>query len=98
MQMERFGADKILNTERGTYTDEDIYALISKDEERTEAVNAKIKTDDKYNLATAFEYEYDDFSRRRQVIQYILISDLYSLTFIFQIDYSKKSSNSSFID
>ncbi len=48
MQMERFGADKILNTERGTYTDKDIYTLISKDEERTEAVNTKIKTNDKY--------------------------------------------------
>jgi len=52
MQMVRFGADQILNTKGGTYTDEDIDALISKGEERTEAMNAKIKTDAQHNLAT----------------------------------------------
>ena len=50
--MVRFGADQILNAKGGTYTDEDIDALIAKGEERTESMNAKIKTDAQHNLAT----------------------------------------------
>merc|ERR1719215_2310793 len=52
MHMVRFGADQILNSKGGTYTDEDIDALIAKGEERTESINAKIKTDAQHNLAT----------------------------------------------
>ena len=52
MHMVRFGADQILNAKGGTYTDEDIDALIAKGEEKTESMNTKIKTDAQHNLAT----------------------------------------------
>ncbi|CAB9526219.1 remodeling complex ATPase chain [Seminavis robusta] len=51
MKMVRFGADQILSGKGGTYTDEDIDALISRGEERTEAMQAKLQTDAKHNLA-----------------------------------------------
>lgn len=51
MRMVRFGADQILSGKGGTYTDDDIDALIAKGEERTEAINAKFQTDAQHNLA-----------------------------------------------
>ena len=42
MKMVRFGADQILNTKGGTYTDEDLDALIAKGEERIEKLPQKI--------------------------------------------------------
>lgn len=51
MKMVRFGADQILSGKGGTYTDEDIDALIAKGEERTESMQAKLQTDAKHNLA-----------------------------------------------
>jgi SWI/SNF-related matrix-associated actin-dependent regulator of chromatin subfamily A member 5 len=51
MKMVRFGADQILNCKGGTYTDEDIDALIARGEERTIAMQAKLQTDVKHNLA-----------------------------------------------
>jgi len=51
MKMVRFGADQILSGKGGTYSDEDIDALIAKGEERTEAMQAKLQTDAKHNLA-----------------------------------------------
>ena len=51
MKMVRFGADQILNCKGGTYTDEDIDALIAKGEERTNAMQAKLQTNAQHNLA-----------------------------------------------
>lgn len=51
MKMVRFGADQILSGKGGTYTDEDIDALIAKGEERTTEMQAKLQTDVKHNLA-----------------------------------------------
>jgi SWI/SNF-related matrix-associated actin-dependent regulator of chromatin subfamily A member 5 len=51
MKMVRFGADQILNKKGGTYTDEDIDALIAKGEEKTSDIQAKLQTDVKHNLA-----------------------------------------------
>ena len=51
MHMVRFGADQILSGKGGTYTDEDIDALIARGEEKTSAANAKLETDAKHNLA-----------------------------------------------
>jgi len=52
MKMVKFGADQILNGKGGSYTDEDIDALIAKGEEKTTAMQAKLKTDAQHNLAT----------------------------------------------
>ena len=51
MKMVRFGADQILNSAGGTYTDEDIDALIARGEEKTSAMQAKLETNAKHNLA-----------------------------------------------
>lgn len=51
MQMVRFGADEILSSKGGTYTDQDIDALIAKGEERNAALQEKLKTDAQHNLA-----------------------------------------------
>ena len=51
MRMVRFGADQIISGKGGTYTDEDIDALIAKGEERTSAIQAKLQTDAQHNLA-----------------------------------------------
>lgn len=51
MRMVKFGADSILKGKGGTYTDEDIDALIAKGEERTSAIQAKLQTDAQHNLA-----------------------------------------------
>ena len=51
MKMVRFGADQILSGKGGTYTDEDIDALIARGEERTSEFEAKLKTDAQHNLA-----------------------------------------------
>jgi len=51
MTMVTFGADQILSSKGGTYTDEDIDALIAKGEEKTSAIQAKLMTDAKHNLA-----------------------------------------------
>jgi len=59
MKMVRFGADEILSGKGGTYTDEDIDALIAKGEERTSEMQAKLETDAKHNLAN-FSLMADD--------------------------------------
>ena len=51
MKMVRFGADQILSGKGGTYTDEDIDALIAKGEERTSAQAAKLQTNAQHDLA-----------------------------------------------
>lgn len=51
MRMVRFGADQIISGKGGTYTDEDIDALIAKGEERTSAMQAKLQTDAQHSLA-----------------------------------------------
>ena len=51
MKMVRFGADQILSGKGGTYTDEDIDALIARGEERTNAMQAQLETDAKHSLA-----------------------------------------------
>jgi SWI/SNF-related matrix-associated actin-dependent regulator of chromatin subfamily A member 5 len=51
MKMVRFGADQILSGTGGTYTDEDIDALIAKGEEKTSAMQANLETDAKHSLA-----------------------------------------------
>lgn len=52
MKMVKFGADQILSGKGGSYTDEDIDALIAKGEERTQEMQAKLKTDAQHNLAS----------------------------------------------
>jgi SWI/SNF-related matrix-associated actin-dependent regulator of chromatin subfamily A member 5 len=52
MKMVKFGADQILSGNNGTYTDEDIDALIAKGEHKTSLIQAKLKTDAQHNLAT----------------------------------------------
>lgn len=59
MKMVKFGADQILSGNGGTYTDEDIDALIAKGEERTTAMQAQLKTDAQHNLAS-FSLMADD--------------------------------------
>jgi SWI/SNF-related matrix-associated actin-dependent regulator of chromatin subfamily A member 5 len=51
MRMVRFGADQIISGKGGTYTDEDIDALIAKGEEKTAAIQAKLQTDAQHSLA-----------------------------------------------
>ena len=51
MKMVQFGADQILSGKGGTYTDEDIDALIAKGEEKTNEMQAKLDKDAKHNLA-----------------------------------------------
>jgi SWI/SNF-related matrix-associated actin-dependent regulator of chromatin subfamily A member 5 len=51
MKMVRFGADQILSGKEGTYTDEDIDALIARGEERTSEFEAKLQSDAKHSLA-----------------------------------------------
>lgn len=51
MKMVRFGADQILSGQGGTYTDEDVDALIAKGEEKTASMHAKLETDAKHDLA-----------------------------------------------
>eukprot|EP00934_Nitzschia_sp_Nitz4_P004967 Nitzschia sp. Nitz4//scaffold58_size112336//101809//105310//NITZ4_004051-RA/size112336-snap-gene-0.160-mRNA-1//1//CDS//3329555043//4957//frame0 len=63
MKMVRFGADQILSGKGGTYTDEDIDALIAKGEERTSEIQAKLETDAKHNLAN-FSLMADDETGR----------------------------------
>jgi SWI/SNF-related matrix-associated actin-dependent regulator of chromatin subfamily A member 5 len=62
MRMVKFGADEILSGTGGTYTDEDIDALIARGEERTSAMQAKIQTDAQHNLAS-FSLVGDDGER-----------------------------------
>ena len=52
MKMVKFGADQILSGKGGTYTDDDIDALIAKGEEKTSAIKDKLQTDAQHNLAT----------------------------------------------
>lgn len=52
MQMVKFGADQIISGNKGTYSDEDIDALIAKGEERTKDIQAKMETDAQHNLAS----------------------------------------------
>jgi len=63
MKMVRFGADQILSGKGGTYTDEDIDALIARGEERTSEFEAKLKTDAQHNLAN-FQLLAEDESGR----------------------------------
>merc|ERR1711865_1048800 len=51
MKMVRFGADQILSGKGGTYTEEDIDALIAKGEEKTSEIQVKLQTDAQHNLA-----------------------------------------------
>ena len=52
MKMVKFGADQILSGKGGTYTDDDIDALIAKGEQKTTDMQAKLKTDAQHNLAS----------------------------------------------
>ena len=52
MQMVKFGADQIISGKKGTYTDEDIDALIAKGEKRTDEIQASLKNDAQHNLAS----------------------------------------------
>ena len=63
MKMVRFGADQILSGKGGTYTDEDIDALIARGEEKTSEMQASIETDAKHNLAN-FSLLSDDENGR----------------------------------
>lgn len=60
MKMVRFGADQILSGKGGTYTDEDIDALIARGEERTSAMQAQLQTDAQHNLANFSLMSGDD--------------------------------------
>ena len=60
MKMVRFGADQILSGTDGTYTEEDLDALIAKGEEKTNAIQAKLQTDCQHNLASFSLLTEDD--------------------------------------
>jgi len=62
MKMVRFGADQILSGKGGTYTDEDIDALIAKGEERTDQMQAELR-DAKHDLANFSLLAEDDEGR-----------------------------------
>jgi len=64
MHMVRFGADQILSKKEGTYTDEDIDALISRGETKTAEMKAKLTTNAQHNLAdfSITDAERDTFS------------------------------------
>lgn len=78
MKMVKFGADQILSGNGGTYTDEDIDALIAKGEEMTSKINDKLKTDAQHNLASfsllaeddtgkdTFEFNGENFRDKRK--------------------------------
>jgi SWI/SNF-related matrix-associated actin-dependent regulator of chromatin subfamily A member 5 len=51
MKMVRFGADQIVSGKGGTYTDEDIDALIARGEEKTTAMQAQLETNAQHSLA-----------------------------------------------
>jgi SWI/SNF-related matrix-associated actin-dependent regulator of chromatin subfamily A member 5 len=63
MKMVRFGADQILSGKEGTYTDEDIDALIARGEQKTSDTQAKLETDAKHSLAD-FKLLADDDTGR----------------------------------
>ena len=64
MKMVRFGADQLLSAGKGgTYTDEDIDALIARGEERTSEFEAKLQTDAQHNLSN-FQLLADDDTGR----------------------------------
>lgn len=63
MKMVRFGADQILSGNEGTYTDEDIDALIARGEQKTSETQAKLETDAKHNLADFKLLAEDDNGR-----------------------------------
>lgn len=63
MKMVRFGADQIISGKGGTYTDEDIDALITRGQEKTNAMQAKLQTDAKHNLANFSLLAEDDTGR-----------------------------------
>ena len=63
MKMVRFGADQILSGKGGSYTDEDIDALIARGEERTSEFQAKLQTNAQHNLAN-FSLIADDETGR----------------------------------
>ena len=51
MKVVRFGADQIVSGKGGTYTDEDIDALIARWEEKNSAIQAQLETNAQHNLA-----------------------------------------------
>lgn len=63
MKMVRFGADQILSGTGGTYSDEDIDALIAKGEEKTSEINAKLQTNAKHDLTNFSLIDDDDGGR-----------------------------------
>jgi SWI/SNF-related matrix-associated actin-dependent regulator of chromatin subfamily A member 5 len=63
MKMVRFGADQILSGKGGSYTDEDIDALILRGEKLTSDMQAKLETDAQYNLASFSLMGNDDTGR-----------------------------------
>lgn len=50
--MVKFGADQIISGKKGSYTDEDIDALIAKGEKKTDEMQANLKKDAQHNLAS----------------------------------------------
>jgi len=52
MKMVKFGADQIISRQQGSYTDEDIDALIAKGEKMTDELQANLKKDAQHNLAS----------------------------------------------
>ena len=52
MKMVKFGADQIISGQKGSYTDEDIDALIAKGEKMTDELQANLQKDAQHNLAS----------------------------------------------
>jgi SWI/SNF-related matrix-associated actin-dependent regulator of chromatin subfamily A member 5 len=60
MKMVRFGADQIVSGKGGTYTDEDIDALIARGEAKTSVIQAQLETNAQHSLANFSLMAEDD--------------------------------------
>ena len=76
MQMVRFGADQILSGKGGTYTDQDIDALIAKGEEKTSQMQAKFQTNAQHSLAPPVHNSRSLMSSERTCKQLLRTADL----------------------
>ena len=69
MSMVKFGADAILSSQGGDYTDEDIDTLLARGEEKTEEIKGKLQTEVQHTLAN-FSVQMEDSSKSMNVFEF----------------------------